>query len=75
MVTLNGYRAMDQSIWRTIMVASIRKGSSIGLVGTVAGTLSDTDARVSSSDMTEWRSRDSKGHATRDAAELAGGAV
>jgi uncharacterized protein (TIGR03435 family) len=60
-ITPNGYRAMHQSIWTTIMVAYFPQGyeywSRDRLLGGPPwlGTLYDIDARVSSADMAEWQ--------------------
>jgi uncharacterized protein (TIGR03435 family) len=59
--TPNGYRAMHQSLWTTIMVAYYPQGfeywSRDRLLGGPPwlGTLYDIDARVSSADMAEWQ--------------------
>jgi uncharacterized protein (TIGR03435 family) len=60
-ITPNGYRAINQSIWSTIMLAYFphdrQYWSRDRLLGGPPwlGTLYDIDARVSSADMTEWQ--------------------
>jgi uncharacterized protein (TIGR03435 family) len=60
-ITPNGYRAMNQSIWATIMLAYFphdrQYWSKDRLLGGPPwfGTLYDIDARVSSADLAEWQ--------------------